>query len=116
MENWYIAKLVCQIVCGDGRHRPQFEEQWRLIQASDSKVAATKAEAMIQSETLSTIAAMLPVQWRFISLAELIPLQEMSDGQELISITREPYDQQSYLDHLQGRRHTLQPPFDLIKT
>jgi len=25
--NWYLAKLVFRIICGDGDHTPQFDEQ-----------------------------------------------------------------------------------------
>ncbi|RYY10197.1 MAG: DUF4288 domain-containing protein, partial [Chitinophagaceae bacterium] len=25
--NWYLAKLIFRIVCGQGNHTPQFDEQ-----------------------------------------------------------------------------------------
>ncbi|MEP7129294.1 MAG: DUF4288 domain-containing protein, partial [Chitinophagales bacterium] len=28
--NWYLAKIVFRIICGDGLHQPQFDEQLRL--------------------------------------------------------------------------------------
>ncbi|RYG02923.1 MAG: DUF4288 domain-containing protein, partial [Chitinophagaceae bacterium] len=43
--NWYLSKLVYQIICGDGNHTPQFDEQLRLIQASDDTVAFAKARS-----------------------------------------------------------------------
>lgn len=46
MKNWFVAKLVYQIVYGDGKHRPQFEEQWRLVTANDSADAISKATTM----------------------------------------------------------------------
>jgi hypothetical protein len=39
----------------------------------------------------------LPVQWRFLFVADLLPLNEMTNGAEILAITREPYDQQVYL-------------------
>ena len=35
--NWYLSKLVFRIVCGDGQHRAQFDEQLRLIAAADKE-------------------------------------------------------------------------------
>ena len=32
---WYLAKLVYRIICGEGNHKPQFDEQLRLIYAED---------------------------------------------------------------------------------
>lgn len=100
MENWFIAKLVYQIVCGEGKHRPQFEEQWRLINANDAAEVVAKAESMAQSETGSDAAGALPVHWQFVSLVEIIPLNKMSDGAELLAITREPYDHHDYLSNI----------------
>ena len=28
---WYLAKIVYRIICGEGNHTPQFDEQLRLI-------------------------------------------------------------------------------------
>ena len=41
--NWYLAKLVFRIICGDGDHTPQFDEQLRLIYAADEDEALYKA-------------------------------------------------------------------------
>jgi hypothetical protein len=100
MENWFIAKLVYQIVCGEGKHRPQFEEQWRLINAHDATEVMVKAQSMAHSETESIVAGLLPVHWQFVSLVEIIPLNQMADGTEILAITREPYDHQGYLTNI----------------
>ena len=36
---WYLAKLIYRIICGDGTHTPQFDEQLRLIHAEDDLYA-----------------------------------------------------------------------------
>src|ERR1051326_2143892 len=48
--NWYLAKIVYRIVCGDGNHTPQFDEQLRLIQASDELHAFQKARRLGERE------------------------------------------------------------------
>jgi hypothetical protein len=40
---WYLAKLVFQIICGDGNHRPQFDEQLRLHMQKIKKLHFAKA-------------------------------------------------------------------------
>ncbi|MCF8452420.1 MAG: DUF4288 domain-containing protein [Pedobacter sp.] len=41
--NWYVAKLIFRITCGNGNNQPQFDEQLRLISASGEKEALIKA-------------------------------------------------------------------------
>jgi hypothetical protein len=39
---WYVAKLVFQIICGEGNHTAQFDEQLRLVQSEDEDSAFAK--------------------------------------------------------------------------
>lgn len=45
--NWYVAKLVFRITCGNGNHPPQFDEQLRLISATCEKEALKKGKNLI---------------------------------------------------------------------
>ncbi len=40
--NWYLSKIVYRIICGQGNHTPQFDEQLRLIQAESTQEAFEK--------------------------------------------------------------------------
>ena len=51
--NWYLSKIIFRIICGEGRHTPQFDEQLRLIAATDEQQAFEKAMAIGEKETLS---------------------------------------------------------------
>ena len=42
---WYVVKLVYQVICGEGKHTPQFDEQIRIITAQDEAAAYEKAYA-----------------------------------------------------------------------
>ena len=42
--NWFLAKIVYRIVCGEGIHQPQFDEQLRLIHATCEGEALVKAK------------------------------------------------------------------------
>ena len=97
--NWYLAKIVYQIVCGDGAHRPQFDEQLRLIQAGNEYEAFHKAQrvGITEQERFLNDRQCL-VEWKFIDVCELHPLSELIDGAELYSRIQETDDAGSYID------------------
>lgn len=83
---WYLAKLVYRIICGDGKHTPQFDEQLRLVLAEDDLHAFQKARTtghLEEDNFLNNIEK--PVLWKFIDVSELHPLTEFVDGAELYS-------------------------------
>ena len=41
--SWYLTKNVYRIICGQGNHTAQFDEQLRLIEADSSQEAFEKA-------------------------------------------------------------------------
>lgn len=48
--SWFLSKIVYQIICGEGDHTPQFDEQLRLIEADDEATAFTKARTIGELE------------------------------------------------------------------
>ena len=44
--NWYLTKIIYRIICGDGNHTAQFDEQLRLISAEDDLHAFIKARQL----------------------------------------------------------------------
>ena len=83
---WYLAKLVYRIICGDGNHTPQFDEQLRLVNAEDDLDAFQKARTTGHREEDSFLNNIKkPVHWKFIDISELHPLTELIDGAELYS-------------------------------
>jgi|SRR5882724_8219961 len=97
--NWYLAKIVYQIICGDGDHRPQFDEQLRLIRAGNEHEAFQKAQRVgvtEQEKFLNNKQSL--VEWKFIDVCELYKLSELIDGAELYSRIQEADDAGSYID------------------
>ena len=97
--NWYLAKIVYQIICGDGQHRPQFDEQLRLISAENEYQAFHKAQrvGITEQERFLNDRQSL-VEWKFIDVCELHPLNELIDGAELYSRIQETEDAHQYID------------------
>ena len=96
--NWYLAKLVYRIICGDGNHSPQFDEQLRLVHAADELHAFQKARRLGEREQDNFLnAANKPVQWKFIDVAELYKLHHLVDGAEIYSRITEVEDADSFV-------------------
>ncbi len=96
--NWYLAKIVYRIICGDGNHTAQFDEQLRLIKAHDELHAFQKARLIGEREEDSFLnAADKPVHWKFIDVAELNQLDDLIDGAEMYSRIYEEEDADIYM-------------------
>lgn len=97
--NWYLAKLIFRIVCGDGEHTPQFDEQLRLISASSKEEAFKKAQHVgrKEQETFYNRRQQL-VQWQFINVSEIFVISDLIDGAELYSRIEERDNAEAYID------------------
>ena len=104
--NWYLAKLVFRIICGDGNHTPQFDEQLRLIYAEDNLHAFHRARLIGESETVQD-EVLIVVQWKFIDVSELHLLSELTDGAEIYSKINEEEDAALYIRNTQKRAAQL---------
>lgn len=99
---WFLAKLVFQIVCGNGNHTPQFDEQLRLIYAEDELHAFHKARLLGEGDCLKAVAQnLVALQWKFIDVCELHPLIPGVDGVEIYSVKLEEADANLYIRNIQ---------------
>lgn len=97
--NRYIAKLVFRIICGQGKHMPQFDEQLRLIFANDEAAALEKAQLLGKSEQETFLNNQNElVQWQFIDIPELYNLNALNDGVEICSRVHETHEYNNYVD------------------
>ncbi len=106
--NWYLAKMVFRIICGEGNHTAQFDEQLRLISADTKEEAFHKAQSMgMKEEEFFFNHRQQPVQWKFISVCELYRLQELIDGAELYSRIEEKENAESYMHIVHTRAEQI---------
>lgn len=97
--NWYLSKLVFRIICGEGQHTPQFDEQLRLIAAINEEEAFGKAMALGEKDQEGFYNHQQKlVQWKFIDVAELYKLSGLIDGAELYSKIQETDNADLYID------------------
>ncbi|HEY0040697.1 MAG TPA: DUF4288 domain-containing protein [Flavisolibacter sp.] len=88
--DWYLVKIVYRIICGEGKHIPQFDEQVRIVMAENCSEALEKGRMIgrQEEETFYNNREQL-VQWKFINVTELHPLTELTDGAEVFSQIKE---------------------------
>lgn len=100
--NWFLAKMVFRIVCGNGNLAPQFDEQLRLIYAEDELHAFHKARLLGESDCVKEeMESLVNVQWKFIDVTELQLLTCKTDGAEIYSVIREEPDANLYIRSIQ---------------
>lgn len=106
--DWYLAKIVYRIICGNGDHMAQFDEQLRLIRAEDEMHAFNKAQKIGENEQHSfrNVKEQL-VNWKFINVTELYKLENQTDGAEMFSRIHETIDGNHYQHQVQVKSRTL---------
>jgi len=106
---WYLAKVVYRILCGDGKHTAQFDEQLRLVSAADEAEAFDKATAIGRSEAEAFFNNRQEVvQWQFVNVSELYRLQQLMDGAELYSRITEVDDADAYMEFVHHKAENIQ--------
>ena len=97
--NWYLTKIVYRIICGQGNHMAQFDEQLRLIQAGSTEEAFEKSIVLGQKEEDKFYNEdQKLVQWKFVNVAELYKLSGLLDGAELYSRIQETDNAELYIE------------------
>jgi len=105
---WYLAKIVYRIVCGDGAHLAQFDEQLRLIYANSEHEAFIKGLSIgkKEEETFYNQKQQL-VTWRFINVSEIHSLSPLTDGAEVYSRINEVDDANAYCSFVHTKANEL---------
>jgi Domain of unknown function (DUF4288) len=105
---WYLAKMVFRIICGEGEHTPQFDEQLRLVAGLSKEEAFQKAREMGKKEEEAFYNSKDQlVQWQFINISELYLLNELIDGAELYSRIEEKENADAYIYTVNQKASTL---------
>jgi hypothetical protein len=106
--NWFLAKIIYQIICGDGDHTAQFDEQLRLINATSPLQAFYKAKRIGTDEEDNFLNDVnKPVRWKFIDVAEIYPLNQLTDGVEIYSKITEEDNPDAYVSTIKLRAEHL---------
>jgi Domain of unknown function (DUF4288) len=106
--NWYLAKIVFQIITEKEYSKGQFDEQLRLIKADDHDEAIEKATTIGEKEQeLFYNQRNKPVRWQFVGVAELLLLDTLRDGMEVYSRTEENPEPEKFIQLIQKKEENL---------
>ncbi|MFS8616898.1 MAG: DUF4288 domain-containing protein, partial [Solitalea sp.] len=104
---------IFQVICGDGEHTPQFDEQLRLIQAKNEQEALKKAiDIGLEEQNTFNNSRDESVIWSFIDVTELQRVTELKDKTELYSRIVEPENEESYVDLIEIRANRVRSNCD----
>src|ERR1043166_9348053 len=104
----FLAKLMFNINIGE-ENATQFDEQLRVIEARGLEEAFHKARSIGQSEEETFMnQEKRPVSWKFIDVAELYPLEDVKDGEQVYSNTLQISDSDSYINYIRQKSIEIQ--------
>ncbi|RLJ74686.1 DUF4288 domain-containing protein [Pedobacter alluvionis] len=105
---WFAVNCIYQVICGEGNHTPQFNEQTRLIQAEGIKQALSKANlnAVHFNPSFNNCQGE-QVIWKFLGVGGISEVAKLTDGVEVSSRIVEPKSVTQYLEKLAHRNKSL---------
>jgi len=107
--NWFLTKMVYRILIGNGNHTPQFDEQFRLVLATDKQAAYDKAKQIGNNEADEFYNDRKQlVQWQFVNVSDIYLLGDQLDGAEVFSQTREVSNGDAYTNFIHQKANKLQ--------
>ncbi len=112
--NWYLVKIIVQIVFVQSANKTQFEEQLRLIAAADTKAAIAKATEIAVQEEEACSSLHQSVIWKPVAVTAIYPFTSMIDGAELFSATIETDYAASFIETAKLREKDILTPVDLF--
>lgn len=105
----YIAKLMFNINIDNGNDASQFDEQIRIVESQSLEDAFYKARIIgrKEEETFLDRDNKL-VSWQFIDVADVYPLKEMKDGEQIYSNTHKIQDAGSFIRYIRQKSMEIQ--------
>jgi hypothetical protein len=93
----------------NGNNASQFDEQVRVIESQNLEDAFYKARAIgkREEETFLNADNQL-VNWEFIDVAEVYPLENVKDGDQIYSSTRKIKDTTSFISYIRQKSMEIQ--------
>lgn len=105
---WFAVNCIYQVICGEGYHSPQFNEQIRLFLATDRLEALEKVNQHAGKFNVPfKNCAGETVLWEFLGIGSLTEINEIKDGVEVASKILEPKSLENYLENLEHRTRLL---------
>lgn len=106
---WFIAKIVFHININHGEHESQFDESVRLVEATSLNDAFHKARSIGKKEETTFFNKQLQeVQWKFIDVCDVYPLDNLRHGSEVFAFTHVDENHKDYIQHIRHKAIVIQ--------
>jgi hypothetical protein len=108
--NWYITKIVFQVIVDGREHIAEFDEQLRVVSADSKEAAFIKATqiGMAEEGSIENMHNNRLIHWKFINITTLYQLKELLDGAEICAATHEPDCAAAYIDMVHKKAAYIQ--------
>lgn len=78
---WFAVNCIYQVICGEGKHTPQVNEQTRLIRVEDIKQALSKANLnAVHFNSSFNNCQGDKVIWKFLGVGGVSEVAKLTDG------------------------------------
>lgn len=105
----YLAKLMFNINIDNGTDASQFDEQVRIIESHSVEDAFHKARGIGRKEEETFLNAENKlVNWEFIDVSEVYPLEQVKDGEQVYSTTHKIKDNRSFISYIRQKSMEIQ--------
>lgn len=105
----YLAKLIFNINIDNGNHDSQFDEQIRLVESQNLENAFHKARYLGKQEEESFVNKDNKlVNWKFIDVLDVYPLENVKDGEQVYSVTHEKEDTNAFINYIRRKSMVIQ--------
>jgi hypothetical protein len=105
----FLAKLVFNVKVDNDANASEFDEQIRIIESRTLDSAFQKARTIGKNEEESFVNKDNKlISWQFIDVAEVYPLEDVKDGDQLYSSTKKITDPTSYIRYIRQKSMEIQ--------
>lgn len=105
----YLAKLVFNVTVENSNNTSEFDEQIRIVEAHNSEGAFYKARNVGRKEEESFFDNNNNlVNWSFIDVADIYPLDDIKDGEQIYSTTHKTKDNVSFINYVRQKSMEIQ--------
>ncbi|MFA9213439.1 MAG: DUF4288 domain-containing protein [Candidatus Methylacidiphilales bacterium] len=102
----FLAKLVFSITSANNSFH--YDDQLRVVFANNKHEALMKAKILgIKDEENFMLESLTSVSWKFIDVMEITALEDLKDGMEIYSHTRENEPDNSYENYVSSAANNL---------
>jgi hypothetical protein len=105
--NWFLVTLMYTLNAKGKDEKIQLNQQLRMILAEDALHALFKGRLLGERETIDGYKNGSGYNWKFIDVADVVPMKTLNDGAQVWSSINEEIDADSYIRNARSKSNAL---------